>query len=204
MPRFVKPSSARENIVWDKDIFLGPGGPHDPDMLARLNEIYREVTGKGTVDSPKVIWLSEPPLYNLENVEKLLMAETRRCGQAFVWVMMGTHSQTTVSVTRGMFGKARQMADDDDHLTVRMGPDRNTCKLHGHLYVLTKQRQVLVGGAPKDVKEVQRLMTEDERNYIGGKPRQLWIWGPYSREGPSWPRSKTKLPEPPFVRKPGR
>lgn len=55
MPRFVKPPSARENIVWDKDIFLGPGGPHDPEMLARLKiESNREVAGKGTVDSPKV------------------------------------------------------------------------------------------------------------------------------------------------------
>ncbi|KAI0190628.1 hypothetical protein EV127DRAFT_511515 [Xylaria flabelliformis] len=205
MPRFVKPPSAGEDIVWDKDILLGPGGPHDREMLARLKfKANREVAGKGTVDYPKVIWLSEPPEYDLEKLEELLMTETRRCGQAFVWVMMGTHNRTTVSITRGTFGKTRKMSDDDDHITVRMGPDKDTCKLHGHLYVVVEEKEIIVKGASQTVEEVKRLMTPNERNYVGGQPRHLWIWGPYSRECPSWPRSKTKLPETPFTRKPGR
>ncbi|KAI0471383.1 hypothetical protein F4859DRAFT_515598 [Xylaria cf. heliscus] len=202
MPKFVKPPSSKEDIVWDKDILLGPGGPHDPDMLTRIP--YREVAGNGTVERPKVIWLSLPPRYKVEIVEELLMTETSRCGQAFVWVMMGTHSQTTVSMTRDPYGKIREMADDDEHLTVRMGPDRNTCKLHGHLYVHTEKRDVMDKGVKRTVKEIKRLMTEAERNYVGGRPRHFWIWGPYSRECPAWPRSQTKLPIPPFVRKPGR
>jgi hypothetical protein len=53
--KFWKPPSVREGIVWDKDIFLGPGGPHDPDMVKRLKlKPNREVAGRGTVDEPRV------------------------------------------------------------------------------------------------------------------------------------------------------
>ncbi|GAW17722.1 hypothetical protein ANO14919_071880 [Xylariales sp. No.14919] len=205
MPVLRKPSSVDEDIVWTPPMILGPGGPHSIAMSRRLARPgNRQVAGKGTAESPRVVWLSEPPEFGTIELERILMQEASRCGQAYVWVMMGSHAQSTISTIRTELGKVREMADDDPHATVRMGPDAKTCKLHGHLYLH------LVGPTPKssdpkdDTRVPDRLMTEEERNYVGGQPRHLWIWGPYSRESPAWPRSTITLPEPPFVRKPGR
>lgn len=82
------PSSAVENVVWDRDILLGPGGPHDPDMLARLSKNpEREVAGNGTVDEPRIIWLSRPPRNGVDELEKVIMQEASKCLQSYVWIM---------------------------------------------------------------------------------------------------------------------
>ncbi|KAI0973690.1 hypothetical protein F4678DRAFT_407714, partial [Xylaria arbuscula] len=170
-------------------MLLGSGGPHNPVTLARIKRgAYRDVAGEGTIEEPKVLWLSEPLTdASLLPLEHIIMQETSRCGQSFAFVMMGVHAKSTVSKT----ATTREMADDDPHVTIRMGPDLDTCKLHGHLYIH------MDGPAT-------RLMTEDERNFFGGQPRHLWIWGPYSRECAAWPRSHITLPEAPFEKKPGR
>ncbi|KAI1346495.1 hypothetical protein F5Y01DRAFT_319704 [Xylaria sp. FL0043] len=203
MVTFRKPSTAKESVVWAPPMILGLGGPHDDDLLKRVRQpTIRQKAGRGTVEQPKVTWLSRPPNHGLHQLEKIIMEETSRCGQAYAWVMMGVHTQSTVMATRNGFMTARQMADDDPHITIRMGPDSNTCQLHGHLYIHME------GPTPADGEDDQRiatrLMTEDERNYVGGKPRHLWIWGPYGRESMFYPRSGITLPKPPFVRKPGR
>lgn len=122
----------------------------------------------------------------------------------FFFYRMGIHDRTTVTMTRTATGKSRVLSDDDPHVTIRMGPDRNTCQLHGHLYIHMAEKQEVVNGVMRKSKVATRLMTEHERNYVDGKPRHLWIWGPYNKESVAWPRSQTVLPKPPFVKKPGR
>ncbi|KAI1331525.1 hypothetical protein F5Y16DRAFT_395405 [Xylariaceae sp. FL0255] len=199
---FEKPSSEGLGIVWDvlpdgTSMGIPCGEKHKVNMKKRLLDVKREV-GRGTVDNPKVGWLSSPAREaNLGGLEALLMQEASRVGQAYIWVMMGTHKQTTVTSSYDPieFKMLRVMADDDRHVTVRMGPDRESCTLHGHLYIQTQEAD----GSP-----TMRLMTEDERSYVGGRPRHLWVWGPYSNECGPWRRSKIVYPSPPFQLKPGR
>lgn len=95
----------------------------------------------------------------------------------------------------------REMADDDYHVTVRMGVDEDTCNLHGHLYLNRKIQMVRdkMTGDMVGREYSTRLATDDERTYVGGRPRHLWIWGYYN---PDWPREGPRLPDPPFRKKP--
>lgn len=115
---------------------------------------------------------------------------------------MGVHNQSTTRKTFKMeSGKVvREMADDDYHVTVRMGIDANTCNLHGHLYLNRKKTLIEdpITGNMVERRYSTRLATEEERTYIGGKPRHLWIWGYYDDD---WPRKGGRLPDAPFRKK---
>ncbi|KAI1277322.1 hypothetical protein F5Y07DRAFT_398578 [Xylaria sp. FL0933] len=201
MVTFKKPPSVGESIVWTPPMAIGNGGKHDAALLSRLTRDRREV-GRGTFDDPKVIWVARPADYGCAQIEKIVQEETKACGQAYAWIMMGVHEQSTVTAFYNGAQTVREMADDDSHVTIRMGREASKCTLHGHLYLHMEGPPPLAGQVDKRI--ATRLMTADERSYVGGQPRHLWIWGPYSRECPAYPRSNITLPEPPFVKKPGR
>ncbi|KAI0154543.1 kinase-like domain-containing protein [Xylariaceae sp. FL1272] len=192
----------QENVPGDPQQITSSLCSDTPDLAA----------GKGTFDNPRVVWLSDTPRRNRLEVDTLLQQQASRMKQSYVWVMKGVHFQTTVGRTNTRTNPARNpaidnltpedqyteglriMAQDDPHLTVRFGPDKDTCTLHGHLYVHMTPKEI----GPNNFVPVPsgRLMTEAERTYVGGRPRHLWIWGPYNRECPAWPRSKIVLPKP--------
>ncbi|KAI1264432.1 hypothetical protein F5Y18DRAFT_428057 [Xylariaceae sp. FL1019] len=212
------------DVVWDQlenGTYMGIGGgkKHEKPMLDRIaeSESLSSIfcTGRGTYDNPRVVWLAQPPTHNRMELDTLLQEQASRMKQAYVWVMMGVHYQSTVGRTKTRTPRDRYtedqstedqdaedqytqglriMSQDDPHLTVRFGPDKDRCTLHGHLYVHVAPKKI---GPNKYITvPTGRLMTEAERTFVGGRPRHLWIWGPYNRPCPAWPRSKIQLPKP--------
>lgn len=62
----------------------------------------------------------------------------------------------------------REIADDDAHLTIRMGDTPDRYKLHGHLYIQEGECEVQKRGMAMNANGPKRLMTEEERKYIDG------------------------------------
>ncbi|KAI0154548.1 kinase-like domain-containing protein [Xylariaceae sp. FL1272] len=204
------------NVVWGEAegggfMVIGDGKPHDDDVWKRITTMRRKgnCIGKGTRDEPMVMWLSVPPPHGRVELDNLIKQQAYNMGQAYAWVMMGVHNTTTVQKTKVQVQDGntvkektlRTMAQDDDHVTVRFGPSIDKCTVHGHLYIHMVDKRI--GNQTARV-ATGRLMTEDERSYVGGRPRHLWIYGKYRPKCPAWPRANFVLPEPPFTKKKDR
>ncbi|RYP49471.1 hypothetical protein DL768_004830 [Monosporascus sp. mg162] len=186
-------------IVWVKSMKLGKGTKHTPAIWQRIQNSERS-TGDGTPQNPSVCWLKEPPEDEIAEATEQLVREEAvkfRCGITDIWLLMDGHSRTTAGHTAD--GR-RDMVNDDCHMTVRMGTAHDTENLHGHLYFVTDDGT--------DTGRPVRIMTDDERTWVGASARMLWIWGPYPKEDLSpnnyWPRAGFSHPRPPFTAKPGR
>ncbi|KAI0409246.1 hypothetical protein F4802DRAFT_593527 [Xylaria palmicola] len=186
----VKPK--KESVVWVPGMQPPRGLAHTEDFKTRLKTRHR-AHGEGTIDNPRIVWACRPPPQGVEEIENIVREQTSKCLQSFVWITMGIHNKSTVLKTIEADGVSRIMADDDPHVTIRMGPSATTIALSGHLYVHQEVRGVQ--------KVATRLMTEDERSVINGRPVQMWVWGDFNSV---WERRGPVLPVPPFPKKPGR
>ena len=106
---------------------------------------------------------------------------------------MDEHSLTTYGRTAG---GNRNMVPDDLHLTLRFGYKPKILNLAGHLYIKTDNGRD--DGIPTQV------MGDDDRSWVGGYARVLWIWGPYPSDTTRYPRPSWVHAQPPFILKPGR
>ncbi|KAI1863717.1 uncharacterized protein JN550_009417 [Neoarthrinium moseri] len=189
---------------------LGPGAPPagggSTDRATELQMRFKNVAyiHPGSDGVPEVQWLCRPPAHKLQRAAavELVRKVAKRCRCNIIWIMGGLHSQATTGWVKTATGHVREMADDDCHITVRMGTAENICKLHGHIYIHKEKEWIMTSGGERKLDIARRLMTESERTYVGGLPYHLWIWGPYAPVSATWPRIGPKLPEPPFVRKP--
>ncbi|KAH8196143.1 hypothetical protein TruAng_009678 [Truncatella angustata] len=133
----------------------------------------------------QVRWLCRPPHpRQRDTVAHIVREETRKCRLSVAWIMGGLHSEATTRWVRTETGAVREMADDDKHVTVL--------------------EQVAAGwrGEKKPTAVAKRLMSENERTYVGGQPSHIWVWGSYEPISQEWPRKGPVLPVHPFVRKP--
>ncbi|KAI1215194.1 uncharacterized protein F4807DRAFT_455644 [Annulohypoxylon truncatum] len=178
----------KEGIIWTKGMRLGPGAPHDPVFMRRILDSDRK-EGAGTIEDPKVIWLvpvsHTKNVRMLQEVEAVIRNQTKEFGLSYAWIASTVHDTSTIRWT----GDKRVVGPDDSHVTLRIGSSANTCNLHGHIYLISRDNGLEIG-----------MMPEGERGVEGGKNPQLWIWGPYPR---GWPRAKIQYPEWPWVIKPG-
>ncbi|KAK6951628.1 hypothetical protein Daesc_006150 [Daldinia eschscholtzii] len=185
-------TSAPQGIVWEKGMRLGPGAPHGFDFKERIDDV-RLMRGTGTIEDPLVIWPAPGPHIasnesKRQTIMQIVSQTTTDCGLSHAWIAADAHPTSTIGWENGR----RKTLRDDYHVTVRMGSDKKTCNLHGHIYLVCEGHDLR--------RPIVRAMRNDERGIVGGSSPQLLVWGPYES---SWPRARTSLPQPPYQVKPG-
>ncbi|OTA55684.1 hypothetical protein K449DRAFT_438613 [Hypoxylon sp. EC38] len=188
-------------IVWVEGMKTPEGGDH-PDGFAELVVASkRPGPSHGTVRNPSVTWIYKVPKSRevLTATERIVKEQASRFGMSYAWIMKMGHDFSTV----GMSAEGRKLSDDDHHITVRMGVARDTCNLHGHLYVIYEDiTPHIMDPKYKDLVPI-RMMTERERSVVGGKNPQLWVWGWYPPPSSKYPPAPYGYPKTPFEIKPG-
>ncbi|KAI1328008.1 hypothetical protein F5Y16DRAFT_398881 [Xylariaceae sp. FL0255] len=184
------PRNLRESVVWVPGMKLGPGKPHDARFEDRILNA-RRVVGNGTVDDPMIFWVRSTKYPDSESkfkaTEAIVRKQLQRIKLPFAWIVAEGHGTSTVGWSEDGYNTR---ADDDNHITLRMGIDEDTCNLSGHLYIIYEENN------PK--KRAIRMMEERERTIIGGRNPQFYVWGFYPRKD----MTTIKYPSHPFTPKP--
>ncbi|KAI0378199.1 hypothetical protein F5Y04DRAFT_291448 [Hypomontagnella monticulosa] len=176
----------KPSIIWVKGMKLGRGAGIEPLYVSRIKKATR-VHGAGTIEDPKLTWLSPGPspkeLGDAPAIDAIVRQQARECTLSYAWIASSAHGTSTT----GWKHSDRIASIDDLHITVRFGSSEDTCNLHGHIYLVYEDNDPAKG--------VVRMMKEEERGIKGGRSPQLWVWGNYPPESPAWPRARVGIPK---------
>ncbi|KAI2615235.1 hypothetical protein GGR54DRAFT_642509 [Hypoxylon sp. NC1633] len=115
-----------------------------PPSQKDLDKDICKASGSGTIDDPKIIWRCQTPdrkffkaapAKNLSNltrsIEYMAVRHAIRLKCAYVWIIAAPHPCTmTTTLTN-----ARGLTYDENHITVRLGPNERWYSFSSHIYV---------------------------------------------------------------------
>ncbi|KAI0595122.1 hypothetical protein F4775DRAFT_595611 [Biscogniauxia sp. FL1348] len=168
-------------VVWNPYMPIPEGGPLPFDYSTNTPIKYAKSWGSGTLEDPKVMWISDrvvalayedPGL--VDRSVRFARAMARLWRFSHIWIRKEEHEQHTCrDPVTGM--KTRELADGQSHMTVYMGLSASRINVHGHLYTT-----LTTGPGPARDVGLRLLPRErrwrDPRTGRPGRNPELWKW----------------------------